>query len=100
MAQTDNKTQKLEFSTSPDFQSYYANSARITVNVWDFRLLLGEVEEATQELLRVSEKVKITMSPQHAKVFSRVLAENVKKYEETFGEIKVPAELIGGQTAP
>ena len=69
------------------------------VNIWDFRFLLGEVEEVTTEFLRVSEKLKITMSPQHAKAFSRVLVENLKKYEEALKEIKVPAEMVaGGQT--
>jgi hypothetical protein len=84
------QSRKEEFTRSADFTSVYANSARITTNVWDFRFLFGEVEEASPEILKVVEAVKVTMSPQHTKVFLRVLAQNVRKYEETFGEIKVP----------
>jgi hypothetical protein len=84
------QTQKQEYTRSADFTSVYSNSARITVNLWDFRMLFGELEEATPELLKVTEGVKVIMSPQHVKVFLKVLERNVRKYEETFGEIKLP----------
>jgi hypothetical protein len=86
--------QKQEIVRSTDFHDVYANSARITVTFWDFRFLFGEVEELTPEVLKLSETVKVTMSPQHTKVFLRILDENVRKYEEKFGEIKIPTGAV------
>jgi hypothetical protein len=34
-------------------------------------------------------QTRIIMSPQHAKQFSKVLSENIRKYEETFGSLNV-----------
>lgn len=39
----------------------------------------------------IPERVRVVMSRQHAKVFSRVLAESVDKYERAFGEIVLEA---------
>lgn len=36
---------------------------------------------------------RIAMSPQHAKVFSDILAKGVKEYEEKFGEIKLTPSM-------
>lgn len=33
---------------------------------------------------------RIVMTPQHAKLLHNALMENIKKYEERFGEIKTP----------
>src|SRR4051812_38450918 len=85
---------KQEIVRSADFHHVYANSARITVSLWDFRFFFGEVEEANAELIRLNETAKDTMSPQHTKVFLRVLDDNVRKYEEKFGEIKIPANAV------
>jgi hypothetical protein len=84
------QVQKQEYTRTAGFTSEYANSARITVSLWDFSFLFGEMEESGPELLKVSEKLKVTMSPQHAKVFHKVLEQNIRKYEEKFGEIKLP----------
>lgn len=36
---------------------------------------------------------RIAMSPQHAKIFSELLANSVKHYEQNFGEIKLTAKM-------
>ena len=36
---------------------------------------------------------RVSMSPQHAKILSHVLVENVQKYEKQFGEIKVTDKM-------
>lgn len=36
---------------------------------------------------------RIGMSPQHAKIFSEILLNGVKNYEESFGEIKVSTKM-------
>jgi hypothetical protein len=88
------KTQKQEYGNADDFVSIYSNSVRLMIGLWDFRFNFGEVTDATAELLKVSEKVRITMSPQHAKVFLQVFEKNLKRYEKKFGEIKLPVGIV------
>jgi hypothetical protein len=71
--------------------SVYTNHAEITLTTWDFRIKFGEIEKLTPEEVIVSERVRVAMSPQHAKVLSRVLAEHVANYEKAFGEIQIEA---------
>lgn len=45
---------------------------------------------------------RIVMTPQHAKLLKNALEENMKKYESSFGEIKmtgIPEKEIGFKTA-
>ncbi|MEX2143146.1 MAG: DUF3467 domain-containing protein [Anaerolineales bacterium] len=65
----------------------YSNVVRISHSpselVFDFgRMLPGEVD--------VFVKARVMMSPLSAKLLQRALADNIAKYETTFGEIKVP----------
>jgi hypothetical protein len=52
------------------------------------------VEEATEEVLRVFEKLSIVMSPQHAKMFLQVFQRNLGRYEEKLGEIKLAPGIL------
>ena len=36
---------------------------------------------------------RISMSPQHAKIFSEIIANSIHKYEESFGEIKLTTKM-------
>jgi hypothetical protein len=69
--------------------SVYANNAEVTITTWDVRMKFGEIEKISESEISVAERVRVAMSPQHAKAFSVVLAEHIKKYEEAFGEIHV-----------
>lgn len=65
----------------------YSNVVRIAHSpselVFDFgRLLPGESD--------VHIKARVLMSPLSAKLLQRALADNLVKYETTFGEIKIP----------
>src|SRR5438128_710885 len=83
-----------EYQQVADFRSTYANSARMTVGLWDFRFSFGEVEEATADSVKVVENVRVIMSPQHAKMFLAIFQQNLKKYEDKFGEIKLPPGML------
>lgn len=61
----------------------YCNESSITMSYYDFRLNFSENTADDANILG-----SIAMSPQHAKALLHILAENVKKYEEIFGEIK------------
>jgi len=93
----DNQVQKPareQYEKVPDFLSTYSNSARMTIGLWDFRFTFGEVEQATSDMVKVSEKVSVIMSPQHAKMFLQIFEQNFRKYEERFGEIKLPPGIL------
>jgi len=67
------------------------NLVNINVSVWDIRFIFGEIEQADENKLVMTDRVRVSMSPAHAKVFSEVLVRNIQKYEEVFGEIKIQA---------
>ena len=67
-------------------EGYYANLAAIAHSpseiVIDFiRLMPG--------LPKAKVQARIIMTPQNAKSFSKALTDNIGKYEEKFGEIKI-----------
>jgi|ERR1700728_3160523 len=76
------------------FVSIYANNLQLEATPWDFRFYFGEIERAEpdatgQRLVKiyVEDKVKIVMSPQHAKAMLKVLQQNVSSYESQIGPI-------------
>jgi flagellar protein FlaG len=81
------QNRKIERKGFEEAPTLYANSVDILISVYDFQLLLGQIEEATEERLTIRAVAKVAMSPQHAKALANVLAENVSKYEEMFGPL-------------
>lgn len=84
-----------ETYTSPTFVSLYSNDTQVQVSPWDFRLIFGEITDPPTMkslLVRVKMTGEVRMSPQHAKRLATVLGRQVKRYEETFGEIVQPVE--------
>ncbi len=78
-----------QLEVPPDLHTEYANVVRIAHSpselVFDFAHLLPGIIPA---------KVctRVVMSPLGAKLLQRALAENLARYEQAFGEIKVPGE--------
>ena len=70
----------------------YANSVMFRTSFWDIAMDFGMIVEADEEKLVIHDLATVTMSPQHAKVFSEVLAKNIKLYEEQFGPIPSPPD--------
>jgi hypothetical protein len=73
----------------PDLEVEYVNLVRIAHSpselVFDFAHLLPG--NATARI-----RSRVVMSPLGAKLFYRALAENLAKYEATFGEINIPGD--------
>ncbi len=69
---------------------YYSNRVQLFVGNADIIIdfLMVEPTLAGKEPKTVFQ-ARIIMSPQHAKQFSTVLAQNIGKYEEVFGLINV-----------
>lgn len=75
---------------SPLYRSVYANNTAFQSSAFDFGMIFGEIQEADNEKVTVEQQVRVIMSPLHAKIFAGVMLQNIKNYEERFGEIKIP----------
>lgn len=75
---------KPEFKVPEDLNEEYANAVRVTHGPHDFLIdfCRHNIDEGRLDVIS-----RIRVSPTQAKSIVGVLAENVKKYEEKFGEI-------------
>jgi hypothetical protein len=89
---------KIQMSSAPDYREGYANSVQIRVNLWDFLLLFGLVNQTSPENVSIQNFQGIYLSPQQAKALLNVLQQNVTQYESAFGEIKLEPHQPGAGT--
>ena len=89
---------RINIVRRPDWRENYCNSVQIRVNVWDFFLQFGTIEQPTPEYVELTNFQGIYLSPQQAKALLSVLQQNVQHYEQTFGEIKLDARAAAGVT--
>ena len=87
---------KIQLVNTPDYRENYANSVQIRVNLWDFLLLFGRVNQTAPDNVAIHNFQGIFVSPQQAKALLNVLQQNVTQYESTFGEIKLEPHAGGG----
>jgi|SRR5271157_1204635 len=83
-----------------DFRSIYSNHTTFTTSAFDFVMTFGEISESAEGELSVEQKVRVIMSPLHAKIFAAIVGNNVQNFEARFGEIKIPIPPEGGEAAP
>src|ERR1022692_4881160 len=96
---------KIQMSNMPEYREGYANSVQIRVNLWDFFLLFGLVNQTAPDNVNIQNFQGVYLSPQQAKALLNVLQQNVNQYETAFGEIKLephpPAGTVhGSRTLP
>jgi flagellar protein FlaG len=72
-----------------EYRETYANSVQVRVNVWDFFLVFGTMQQQSETQVEVRNFQGIYLSPQQAKALAAVLHQNISNYESTFGEIKL-----------
>jgi hypothetical protein len=87
---------KIHLINDADYRENYANSVQIRVNLWDFFLLFGKVNQTAPEAVQIHNFQGIYLSPQQAKALLNVLQQNVQQYETAFGEIKLEPQAAGG----
>ena len=80
---------KVHLINTPEYREGYANSVQIRVNLWDFLLLFGVVNQTAPDNVNIQNFQGIYLSPQQAKALLNVLQQNVTQYEAAFGEIKL-----------
>jgi hypothetical protein len=90
--------QQPEINVTPtaDYRENYANSVQVRVNVWDFFLVFGTLQQSSEEKIDVRNFQGVYLSPQQAKALANILAQNLLNYEQTFGEIKLDPKMQQG----
>jgi flagellar protein FlaG len=87
---------KIQLIQAPEYRENYANSVQIRVNLWDFFLMFGRVNQTAPDAVAIHNFEGIYLSPQQAKALLNVLQQNVNQYETAFGEIKLEPNAQGG----
>jgi hypothetical protein len=79
----------VKLLNTPDYRENYANSVQMRVNIWDFFLAFGTVQQQSETQMEIKNFQGIYLSPQQAKALLGLLQQNVTGYETAFGEIKL-----------
>jgi flagellar protein FlaG len=75
------------------YRESYANSVQVRVNVWDFFLVFGTMQQQVENEVEIHNFQGVYLSPQQAKALMSILQQNVTNYEQTFGEIKLDPRM-------
>jgi len=79
---------KVKINVAPDkVEARYSDFAIVSKNALGFNLDFAQRMPGGKQVNIVG---RIAMSPQYAKLFSKILARNIEKYEQEFGEISIP----------
>jgi Protein of unknown function (DUF3467) len=80
---------KIQLINTAEYREGYANSVQIRVNLWDFLLLFGVINQTSPDNVNIHNFQGVYLSPQQAKALLNVLQQNVSQYESAFGEIRL-----------
>ena len=80
---------KIQLSNTNDYREGYANSVQVRVNLWDFFLMFGTINQTSPDAVSIFNFQGVYLSPQQAKALFNVLQQNISQYEATFGEIRL-----------
>ena len=86
----------IKLIPAKDYRENYANSVQMRVNVWDFFLAFGTLQQQSETQVEINNFQGIYLSPQQAKALLNVLQQNVVSYEGAFGEIKLDPRMTTG----
>jgi hypothetical protein len=75
--------------------TYYVNNTEVGMTTWDVSLRLSRIEKADNEALYVRDQAIVTMSLQHAKAVTAILAGYLEQYERDNGPLALPAPGVG-----
>lgn len=83
----------VKLVNADDYRENYANSVQMRVNIWDFFLIFGTLQQQTESQVEIKNFQGIYLSPQQAKALLALLQQNVSGYEAAFGEIKLDPRM-------
>jgi|SRR5438552_1099292 len=85
----------IKLVNTNDYRESYSNSVQVRVNVWDFFLVFGTLQQQSETQVEVRNFQGVYLSPQQAKALMAILQQNIAGYESTFGEIKLDPRMMG-----
>jgi hypothetical protein len=91
-----NPQPNIKLMNTSDYRETYANSVQVRVNVWDFFLVFGTLQQQSEAQVEIRNFQGIYLSPQQAKALLSILQQNVSGYESAFGEIKLDPRMMAG----
>lgn len=80
---------KVNVATTADYKESYANSVQVRVNLWDFFLMFGTIQQSAPDEVNITNFQGIYLSPQQAKALANLLNQNLQQYEAAFGAIQL-----------
>jgi hypothetical protein len=83
----------VKLTNAPDYRENYANSVQMRVNIWDFFLVFGTLQQQSETQVDIRNFQGIYLSPQQAKALLGLLQQNIAGYEGAFGEIKLDPRM-------
>ena len=86
---------RIVLHKTADYRETYANSVQIRVNLWDFFLMFGNINQQA-ESVQIANFQGVYISPQQAKALLNVLQQNIGQYEAAFGEIRLEPRAGAG----
>ena len=95
-AMTQPTATKIQLVNTAEYRENYANSVQVRVNLWDFFLMFGRVNQIAPDSVAIHNFQGIYVSPQQAKALLNVLTQNVTQYESAFGEIRLEPQAGTG----
>ena len=87
---------RIVLHKTADYRETYANSVQIRVNLWDFYLMFGTINQNAPEQVEIQNFQGVYLSPQQAKALLGLMQQNVGQYEAAFGEIKLEPRAGSG----
>lgn len=83
----------VKLVNDPTYRENYANSVQMRVNIWDFFLVFGTLQQQSETQVEINNFQGVYLSPQQAKALLGLLQQNVAGYESAFGEIKLDPRM-------
>ena len=86
----------IQLINTAEFRENYANSVQVRVNLWDFFLLFGRINQTAPDNVAIHNFQGVYISPQQAKALLKILQQNIQQYETAFGEIRLEPQAAEG----
>ena len=80
---------KIQLTHTTDYRDSYANSVQVRVNLWDFFLMFGTIQQTVPDEVTLLNFQGVYLSPQQAKALANLLQQNIAQYEAAFGEVRL-----------
>jgi flagellar protein FlaG len=80
---------QITVTNSTEYRESYANSVQVRVNLWDFFLMFGTINQTAADAVTIANFQGVYLSPQQAKALANLLQQNIAQYEAAFGEIRL-----------